>query len=127
MSKVTVSTTKAPRAIGPYSQAVKAKHFLFVSGQLPMNPNSGILVEGSIQDKTSRTIDNIKAILEEAGTSLESVVKATIYLTDMSQFSAVNEIYSMYFHNSFPARSTVQIAALPMGSPIEIEVIALIE
>ncbi|UCG80901.1 MAG: RidA family protein [Desulfobacterales bacterium] len=127
MSKVTVSTNKAPRAIGPYSQAVKAKHFLFVSGQLPMDPNSGSLVEGSIQDKTSRTIENIKAILEEAGTSLESVVKTTIYLTDISQFSAVNEIYSMYFSNLFPARSTIQIAGLPMGSPIEIEVIALIE
>lgn len=126
MKKVIISTEEAPSAIGPYSQAVKAGHFLFVSGQLPINPETGDLVGGSIKEKTGMVIENIKVILEKAGADLDSVVKTTIYLTDMSDFSAVNSIYTRYFGNSLPARSTMQVAALPKGAEIEMEVVALV-
>lgn len=126
MKKVIISTEEAPSAIGPYSQAVKAGHFLFVSGQLPINPETGDLVSGSIKEKTGMVIENIKVILEKAGTDLDSVVKTTIFLTDMSDFSAVNSIYTRYFGNSPPARSTMQVAALPKGAEIEMEVVALV-
>jgi len=126
VKKVIISTEEAPSAIGPYSQAVKAGHFLFVSGQLPINPEPGDLVGGSIKEKTGMVIENIKVILEKAGADLDSVVKTTIYLTDMSDFSAVNSIYTRYFGNSLPARSTMQVAALPKGAEIEMEVVALV-
>lgn len=126
MKKVIISTEEAPSAVGPYSQAVKAGHFLFVSGQLPINPETGDLVGGSIKEKTGMVIENIKVILEKAGADLDSVVKTTIFLTDMSDFSAVNSIYTRYFGNSLPARSTMQVVALPKGAEIEMEVVALV-
>lgn len=125
MSKKLISTDRAPSAIGPYSQAVKAGNLLFVSGQLPLDPKTGQLVEGDIQKKTATVIENIKAILEESGANLGSVLKATIFLTDISDFSAMNDIYSQYFADSLPARSAIQVAALPKGADIEMEVIAL--
>ena len=127
MSKTLISTDRAPSAIGPYSQAVKAGNLLFVSGQLPLDPKTGQLVEGDIQKKTATVIENIRAILEESGSNLRSVLKATIFLIDISDFSAVNDIYSRYFADSLPARSAVQVAALPKGADIEMEVIALAE
>jgi len=125
--KTLISTDRAPSAIGPYSQAVKAGNLLFVSGQLPLDPKTGQLIEGDIQKKTATVIENIRAILEESGSNLKSVLKATIFLIDISDFSAVNDIYSRYFADSLPARSAVQVAALPKGADIEMEVIALAE
>lgn len=127
MPKTLISTDRAPSAIGPYSQAVKAGNLLFVSGQLPLDPKTGQLIEGDIQKKTATVIENIRAILEESGSNLKSVLKATIFLIDISDFSAVNDIYSRYFADSLPARSAVQVAALPKGADIEMEVIALAE
>ena len=115
MKKVVISTEEAPRAIGPYSQAVKAGDFLFVSGQLPINPKTGDLVGGSIKEKTGMVIENIKVILEKAGADLDTVVKTTIFLTDMSDFSAVTSIYTRCFGNSPPARSSVLVAARRNG------------
>jgi len=125
--KTLISTDRAPSAIGPYSQAVKPGNLLFVSGQLPLDPKTGQLIEGDIQKKTATVIENIRAILEESGSNLKSVLKATIFLIDISDFSAVNDIYSRYFADSLPARSAVQVAALPKGADIEMEVIALAE
>ena len=127
MPKTLISTDRAPSAIGPYSQAVKPGNLLFVSGQLPLDPKTGQLIEGDIQKKTATVIENIRAILEESGSNLKSVLKATIFLIDISDFSAVNDIYSRYFADSLPARSAVQVAALPKGADIEMEVIALAE
>ena len=127
MSKTLISTDRAPSAIGPYSQAVKAGNLLFVSGQLPLDPKTGQLVQGDIQKKTGAVIENIKAILEESGSNLKSVLKATIFLIDISDFSAVNDTYSRYFGDFLPARSAVQVVALPKGADIEMEVIASAE
>jgi 2-iminobutanoate/2-iminopropanoate deaminase len=121
------STASAPSAIGPYSQAVKAGKLSFVSGQLPINPKTGDLVEDGIEEKTTAVIENIKSILEEGGATLGSVLKATIFLKNMSDFQFVKDIYSRYFINSLPARSAVAVLALPKGAEIEMEVIALVE
>ena len=125
MKKRTVQIDKAPKAIGPYSQAIQAGPFLFVSGQIPLNPVTGEMVGGDIQQQTRQVLENIQQILESQRLSLQDVVKTTIFLKDMGNFSRVNEAYATYFPIEPPARSTVEVARLPKDSEIEIEVIAL--
>lgn len=122
--KVIISTDKAPAAIGPYSQAVKAGNFLYISGQIPINPLTGTVVEGDIQAQTRQCMENLKGICEAAGTSLSEVVKTTLFITDMQQFAKVNETYGEYFTNHAPARACVEVAKLPKGVLIEIEAVA---
>lgn len=118
-------TDKAPGAVGPYSQAIQVGDLIFTSGQLALDPNTGDLVNHEIEAATRRSLDNVKAILEEAGSSLEKVVKSTIFLSDMENFGKVNEIYGEYFLDHKPARSCIEVARLPKDALIEIEVIAL--
>ena len=123
MKKI-ISTSEAPGAIGPYSQAVRSGSFLFCSGQIPLDPKSGEIVSGDIATQTRRVLDNIAAILRTAGLTFDHVVKTTIFLTSLGDFQTVNEIYGSYFKQDPPARSTVQVSALPRGANVEIEVIA---
>ena len=125
--KQCISTDKAPEAIGPYSQGVKVGKLLFVSGQIPLTPETGRMVEGRIGEQTHQVLDNLKAVVEAAGGSLASVVKTTIYMTNISDFGIMNEIYGSYFTEGPPARATVQVDALPRGALIEIEAVAEIE
>ena len=122
--KKTISTNEAPAAIGPYSQAVRTGNFVFCSGQIPLDPASGEIVSGDIAAQTRRVMDNVAAVLKAEGLSFANVVKTTIFLTDLADFQKVNEIYGSYFKQSPPARSTIQVAALPRGANVEIEVIA---
>ena len=122
-----VTSPNAPVAIGPYSQAVRADRFLFLSGQIALDPASGVLVNGSIEDETNRVLHNLAAVLEAAGASFAHVVRTTIYLTDLGDFQKVNEIYGMRFSGVFPARATVQVAALPKGARVEIDAIAVLD
>jgi 2-iminobutanoate/2-iminopropanoate deaminase len=126
MKKLAIQTEKAPKAIGPYSQAIQAGNFLFLSGQIPLNPKTGELVKGDIQQQTRQVLENIKGILESQKLGMEDVVKVAIFLKDIGNFSQVNEVYAAYFPSSPPARSTVEVAKLPMDAEIEIEAIALI-
>ena len=119
-----VSTTSAPAAIGPYSQAIKAGSLLFLSGQIPLDPATGHLVEGGVEAQTVQVFKNIEAILTAGGTSFDRVVTATVYLADMNDFGKVNEIYATYFSAPAPARATVQVARLPKDCLVEIQVIA---
>lgn len=119
-----ISTTNAPAAIGPYSQAIEANGTVYVSGQLPINPATGEFAEGDIKDKARQSLNNIKSILAEAGLSMQNVAKVTVLLSDISDFAAVNEVYSEFFQAPYPARSAFAVAALPKGAPIEIEAIA---
>lgn len=121
------STEKAPKAIGPYSQAIFANGFLFVSGQLPINPETGKIIDGGIKERTTQVFKNISAILASAGGNMVNVVKVNLFLTDMNDFQAVNEIYAEHFQSPYPARSAIQVAALPLGANIEAEVIAQIQ
>ena len=123
--KKEVKTPDAPAAIGPYSQAVSASGFVFVSGQLPIDPVTGGFPEGGIENQTRQALRNVKAVLEAAGSSMENVVKTTVFLKDMNDFPAMNRAYEEFFSGVCPARSTVQAAALPKGALIEIEAIAL--
>ena len=123
MKKV-ISTAEAPQAIGPYSQAIEAGGFVFVSGQIPLIPATGELVEGSVEVQTARVLENLKAILEAAGSSLESVVKTTVYITNMDDFAKVNGIYGQYFQENPTARVCVEVSKLPKGALVEIDVIA---
>lgn len=120
----TVSTTNAPAAIGPYSQGVIAGRFLFTAGQIPLDPQTGELCQGTIQEQTERVLENLQAILMAASVSWDSVVKTTVFLTDLKDFEAMNAVYEKYLGASKPARSTVQVAALPRGAQVEIELIA---
>jgi 2-iminobutanoate/2-iminopropanoate deaminase len=124
MPKRAISTDQAPAAIGPYSQAVASGDFLFLSGQIPLDPKSGELVNGSIEDETRRVMDNLAAVLAAADVTCDDLVKTTIYLTDLSHFVRVNEVYAKYFSAVPPARATVQVAALPKGVRVEIDGIA---
>lgn len=126
MDKQTISTQNAPSAIGPYSQGVKVGNLVFTSGQLPLNPQSGELVP-DIEGATKQSLDNIKAILESAGTSMDKIVKTVVFLRDMNDFAAMNAIYATYFPSTPPARSAVQVARLPKDAILEIEAIALAE
>ena len=119
-----IATDKAPAAIGPYSQAVVAGGLLFCSGQIPLDPVSGELVVGTVEQETERVMENLRGVLEAAGTDFNHLVKTTIYLTDMSDFAAVNQVYGQYFTNIKPARATVAVAALPRGARVEIEAVA---
>jgi len=124
MKKI-ISTNEAPPAIGPYSQAVRSGSFLFCSGQIPLDPKSGQIVPGDIAAQTRRVLNNIAAVLRAEGLTFDSVVKTTIFLTDLNDFQLVNEVYGSYFKQDPPARSTVQVSALPKGANVEIEVIAV--
>jgi len=126
MKKKVIQTDKAPRAIGPYSQAIRAGNFLFLSGQIPLDPKTGELVKGDIRQQTKQVLENIKGVLESQGLGMEDVVKATIFLKDIGNFNQVNEVYATYFPSSPPSRSTVEVAKLPRDADIEIEAIALI-
>jgi 2-iminobutanoate/2-iminopropanoate deaminase len=123
MKKI-ISTSEAPAAIGPYSQAVRSGRFLFCSGQIPLDPKSGQIISGDIAAQTRRVLDNIAAVLRAEGLTFDNVVKTTIFVTDLGDFQTVNEIYGSYFKQDPPARSTVQVSALPKGAKVEIEVIA---
>jgi 2-iminobutanoate/2-iminopropanoate deaminase len=123
--KQIIKTTSAPAPIGPYSQAVKAGNFLFVSGQVAINPESNELNISNIEEETHQVMRNLKAVLLEAGLSFDHVVKSTIFLTDMGTFSQVNEVYGQYFSADFPARETVQVSVLPKNVNVEISVIAI--
>ncbi len=120
----TVSTVKAPAAIGPYSQAVRSGGFLFCSGQIPIDPVTGKIVEGGIEAQTERVLKNIEAVLSAGGSTLESVVKTTVYLTDLVDFPAMNAVYGKFFRQDPPARATVQVAKLPAGARVEIDAVA---
>lgn len=119
-----IVTSAAPAAIGPYSQAIEVNGFVYASGQLPIDPATGAFPEGGVQEQTRQSLLNVKAILEEAGLTLANVVKTTVYLADMGNFAAMNEIYSQFFSQPFPARSAVAVKALPKGALVEVEVIA---
>jgi 2-iminobutanoate/2-iminopropanoate deaminase len=120
-----VATEAAPQAIGPYSQAVSLGDFVFTSGQIPIDPETGVFVEGGIEEQTEQVLRNLAEVLRAAGTSLEEVVKTTVFLADMNDFAAMNEVYGRYFSNEPPARSTVQAARLPRDARVEIDVIAV--
>jgi 2-iminobutanoate/2-iminopropanoate deaminase len=120
-----IKTEGAPAAIGPYSQAVRASGFIFASGQIPLDPATGTMVEGGIAEQTRQVMLNLSAVLGAAGTDLGSVVKTTVFLADMDDFAAMNEVYGQYFKENPPARATVQAARLPRDARVEIEVIAL--
>ena len=120
----TISTTAAPAAIGPYSQAVEANGFVFASGQLPIDPSTGQFPEGGVKEQTRQSLLNAQAILREAGLELQNVVKTTVFLASMDDFAAMNEVYSSFFSEPFPARSAVAVKTLPTGALVEIECIA---
>jgi 2-iminobutanoate/2-iminopropanoate deaminase len=124
MKRDAVRTAGAPAAIGPYSQAVRAGGFLFCSGQIPMDPSTGTLVEGGIEAQTERVLNNLKAVIAAGGGNLSSVVKTTVYLTDLGDFPAMNAVYGKFFPQEPPARATVQVAKLPAGARIEIDAVA---
>ncbi len=127
MERAVIKTEKAPLPIGPYNQAVLASgRFLFLAGQIPIDPSTGNVVIGDIKSQTRCVCENIKAILNEAGTSFRNIVKTTVFLKDMNEFTAMNEVYAEYFAHESPARSTVQVARLPRDVGVEIEVIAVI-
>jgi 2-iminobutanoate/2-iminopropanoate deaminase len=121
-----IQTDKAPAAIGPYSQAIKAGGFVFASGQIPTDPHTGEFVPGGIAEQTTQVLKNLKAVLEAAGSSLDQVVKTTVFLADMKEFSGMNEVYATFFSDPPPARVTVAAAGLPRDARVEIEVVALL-
>jgi 2-iminobutanoate/2-iminopropanoate deaminase len=127
MQREQISTAKAPAAIGPYSQAIRTEAMIFASGQVALDPASGQLVGDDVRTQTRQAMENVNAVLEAAGSSLGQVVKATVFLTSMANFSAMNEVYGEYFTSVPPARSTVAVAELPRGALVEVEVIALRE
>jgi 2-iminobutanoate/2-iminopropanoate deaminase len=123
--KDVISTEKGPKAIGPYSQAIRANGLVFISGQVAFDPGTGQLVEGDVAQQTARVLENLKAIAEAAGSSLDKVVRATVFLKDMNDFTAMNEVYARYFPQHPPARATVEVARLPRDARVEIDLIAL--
>jgi 2-iminobutanoate/2-iminopropanoate deaminase len=125
MTREAVQTDNAPKAIGPYEQAIKANGFLYTAGQIPINPKTGNFVGGGISDQTRQVLENLKAVLEAGGSSLDRVVKATVFLKNMADFPAMNEVYGRYLGSAKPARSTVAVAELPRGALIEIDFVAL--
>lgn len=122
--KQVITTPKAPAAIGPYSQAIRVGNLIYTSGQIPINPATGQFVEGGIKEQTRQSLTNVKAILEEAGTSMANVIKTTVFMADMADFADMNGIYAEFFAEPFPARSAVAVKTLPKGALVEIEVIA---
>jgi len=126
MKKV-IATSEAPKAVGPYSQAVAVGNFLFCAGQIPLDPATGELVEGDVTAQTDRVLQNVAGVLRANGMTFANVVKSTVFMVDLANFGAMNAVYSKYFSEPFPARSTIQVAALPKGAQVEIEVIAVAE
>ncbi len=127
MDKKVINTEKAPAALGPYSQAIKAGNMIFVSGQIPFVPETMELISEDVQEQTRQSLENVKAILEEAGASLNDVVKAGVFIKDMNDFGKINEIYAEYFTENKPARACVEVARLPKDVKVEIEVIAVVD
>ena len=127
MTKQVITTAEAPAAIGPYSQAIRVGNLVFTSGQIPLHPQTGDIVGETAAEQARQVLHNLQAVLQAAGASLQNVVKTTIFLTDLSQFAAVNAVYAEFFPENPPARSTVQVAALPRGVQVEIEAIAIVE
>lgn len=126
MEKKSVFTEKAPKAIGPYSQAITVGNMLFTSGQLGIDPTTGNIVEGTIQDETQQSLNNLKSVLEAAGATLNDVVKTTVFIKDMNQFGLINEVYGQFFNEHKPARSCVEVARLPKDGNVEVEAIAIL-
>ena len=124
MNKTIIKPAASPTAVGPYNHAVRVGDLLFCSGQIPLDPATGQLVSGDIQAQTERVLENVKAVLEDQKLTFTHVVKSTVFMTNLGDFAAMNEVYARYFTGDFPARSTVQVAALPRGAAVEIEVIA---
>ncbi len=120
-----ISTSKAPKAVGPYSQAIEVKGTLYISGQLPLNSSTGKIESENIKEQTHQVFKNIQAILDKAGYSMEEIVKNRVYLTDITDFSAMNEVYMQYFQKDFPARAAFEVSALPLGAKVEIETVAV--
>lgn len=127
MQREIITTENAPAAVGPYSQAVCAGALIYTAGQIPLDPRTGKLVDGDVQTQTRQVIHNLEAVLDAAGSSLNNVIKTTVFLSDINDYAAVNEVYGSFFGDSTPARSAVQVAALPLGARLEIEVVALRE
>ena len=125
--KQIIQTDRAPQAIGPYSQAIKARGFVYASGQIPIDPTTGQFVDGGIREQTEQVLKNVAAVLEAAGSRLEQIVKTTVFLADMEEFAAMNEVYAKFFTSDPPARATVQAAGLPRNARVEIEVVALVD
>ena len=123
-TKTIIKPAKSPAALGPYNHAVRTGDLLFCAGQIPIDPKDGNLVTGDIKVQTDRVLQNIKAILDDQKLTFENVVKSTVFMTDLANFASMNEVYGRYFTDHFPARSTVQVAALPKGATVEIEVVA---
>ncbi|WP_195200451.1 RidA family protein [Faecalispora jeddahensis] len=126
MQKKEIATNKAPAAIGPYSQAVLIGDTLYTSGQIPIDPATGALVQGGIKEQGTRVFENLKAVLEQAGTDFSKVVKVNVFIADLNDFAALNELYATYFEKPYPARSCVQVSGLPKGALVEIEMIAVL-
>jgi len=126
MPKEVIVSEKAPKPVGPYSQAVKAGNFLFISGQLPINPATGGIVRGNFEEAVKIVLENVKSIVEEAGGTMDDIVKVTVYMKDLSLFSKFNEIYSQYFKDKYPARVVVEVSRIPKDADLEVEAIAYI-
>lgn len=126
LEKEIIATDKAPAAIGPYSQAVRINEFLYVSGQIAIDSNSGAIIEGDIKQQTRQTLENVKAILEAAGATIENVVKTTVFISDMNEFMLMNQVYAEFFTSFYPARACVEVARLPKDVKVEIEAIAIL-
>ena len=124
MNREAIHTDKAPNAIGPYVQAIKANGFVYTAGQIPLDPGTGNFVPGGIKEQTRQVLENLKAVLEAAGSSLDRVVKATVFLKEMSDFAAMNEVYARHVGDVPPARATIEVSALPSGAKVEIEAVA---
>ena len=126
MTKEIITTDKAPKAIGPYEQAIKFANWLYTAGQIPIDPRTGDLISGGIKEQTCQVLENLQAVLEAGGSSLDRVVKATVFLKNMADFASMNEVYTDYLGQSKPARSTVAVADLPRGALVEIDLVAII-
>jgi len=126
MTREPVQTASAPKAIGPYAQAIKANGFLYTAGQIPIDPKTGNFVEGGIGAQTRQVLENLRAVLQAGGSSLDRVIKATVFLKNMADFAAMNEVYAQYLGSAKPARSTVAVAELPRGALVEIDLVALV-
>ena len=127
MDKVVIHTTEAPKAIGTYSQGIKSDNFVFTSGQIPINPKSGKLIKGDFKSEVKQVLINLNEVLKGGGSSLQQAIKLTVFLTDLSHFAQVNEIFNEFFPDNPPARSAVQVSALPMNARIEIDAVGLVE